>query len=64
MARGRGFAPKEPKQRKPRERTPDLIPLITGLTTKEEAAALPAPKNSPPMSNFKNLGGISGRKSN
>ena len=62
MPKGRGFAPKEPKQQKPRERTPDLIPLITKLVTAQDAKDLPAPAASPPMSNFKNLGGISGRK--
>lgn len=62
----RGFAPKPPAQEKPRERTPDIQAVIGGITklvSAADAKKLPAPSASPPMSNFKNLGGISGRKS-
>ena len=62
----RGFAPQPPKEKKPRERTPDIQSVIAGITklvSAADAKALPDPSNSPPMSSFKNLGGISGRKS-
>lgn len=62
----KGFAPQPPPRRKPRGAGPDIQSVIGGITrlmSAADAKKLPAPKASPPMSNFKNLGGISGRKS-
>ena len=66
MPRGRGFGPQAPKDPKPR--TGGIVAGLQAgvklreLKTAKDAAKLPAPKASPPLSNFKNLGGISGRK--
>ncbi|MCK5650399.1 MAG: hypothetical protein KAJ42_03435 [Gemmatimonadetes bacterium] len=62
----RGFAPTPEALPKPKEKTPDIQSVIAGITklvSAADAKALPDPSNSPPMSSFKNLGGISGRKS-
>ena len=63
--RGRGFAPPDPEPRK-RIDIGSTIKLINAIAAKDAMSSDEAdkdpPANSPQMSGFRNLGGISGRK--
>ena len=55
------FAPEE-KEPEKKEEGGGILSSIAGVAMSAAAARIGAPSNSPPMSSFAKVGGISGRK--
>jgi hypothetical protein len=54
------FAPEKKEPEEPKE--PGILSSIAGVALSAAQAKFAAPSNSPPMSSFEKVGGISGRK--